>query len=363
MTRSALVPFKPPSRQEAEAGDVDFAVSIKVRNGRFLAALRRAGYRSVNAFCKAHGLQIWPVNDFVRMTRSPFHSGGDRHGRPLPLAQNIADILEVQVEDLFPPRFLATCLSRAARADDVPMTDDQIGMLIQQPPRTPEDVIAFDEAAALISDTLILLPPREERLLRLRYGMGLLDEQTLEETGKQVGGVSRERVRQMEEKALRRLRSPKRLHRLVQPASILCIGEFRVTVPRTKVTAAEAGIRELKNVPPPKKPPKKRELPQPETIARPLHRPVKFPEAKEPDFIRLLRIPEDQRSEGMRVALAYHLEEEFVRRGGGRLEPSNAEAAAMFAAMDTRKRQLAKYDWYMRNLRKLWQAFPPAPKF
>jgi len=56
-------------------------------------------------------------------------------------------------------------------------------------------------------DLLSLLSPREEQILRLRYGIGLPSGYTLEEVGKRFG-ISRERVRQIEERALRKLKYP-----------------------------------------------------------------------------------------------------------------------------------------------------------
>jgi RNA polymerase primary sigma factor len=54
---------------------------------------------------------------------------------------------------------------------------------------------------------LSTLNPREEKILRMRFGIGEKTDYTLEEVGK-VFGISRERVRQIEERALRKLRHP-----------------------------------------------------------------------------------------------------------------------------------------------------------
>ena len=53
------------------------------------------------------------------------------------------------------------------------------------------------------------LPPREEQILRMRFGIGQKSDCTLEEVGK-VFAVTRERIRQIEAKALRKLRQPGR---------------------------------------------------------------------------------------------------------------------------------------------------------
>ncbi len=57
--------------------------------------------------------------------------------------------------------------------------------------------------------TLALLTPREERVLRMRFGIGMNTDHTLEEVGQQFS-VTRERIRQIEAKALRKLKHPSR---------------------------------------------------------------------------------------------------------------------------------------------------------
>ena len=56
---------------------------------------------------------------------------------------------------------------------------------------------------------LASLAPREERVLRLRFGIGTNGDRTLEEVGQQFS-VTRERIRQIEAKALRKLKHPSR---------------------------------------------------------------------------------------------------------------------------------------------------------
>jgi RNA polymerase primary sigma factor len=59
------------------------------------------------------------------------------------------------------------------------------------------------------SRALALLTPREERIVRMRFGLGMNSDHTLEEVGQQFA-VTRERIRQIEAKALRKLRHPSR---------------------------------------------------------------------------------------------------------------------------------------------------------
>jgi len=78
------------------------------------------------------------------------------------------------------------------------------------------DPQAAAEASALqriVHETLADLTPREQRILRMRFGIGGAADHTLEEVGKEFG-VTRERIRQIEAKALEKLRDPARSRKL-----------------------------------------------------------------------------------------------------------------------------------------------------
>lgn len=78
---------------------------------------------------------------------------------------------------------------------------------------TPDDEVAFEMLQGLLRDILQDFPPREARILKLRYGLVSGQAHTLEEIGKKLG-VTRERVRQIEAQALKRLRHPTNSRRL-----------------------------------------------------------------------------------------------------------------------------------------------------
>jgi RNA polymerase primary sigma factor len=75
-----------------------------------------------------------------------------------------------------------------------------------------DSVINID-LAEQVNKVLGSLTPREERVLRMRFGIGEKSDHTLEEVGQDFE-VTRERIRQIEAKALRKLRHPSRSKRL-----------------------------------------------------------------------------------------------------------------------------------------------------
>jgi RNA polymerase primary sigma factor len=92
--------------------------------------------------------------------------------------------------------------------------DDELGALIEddnapRPTETAQQQLLHDQVEAVLNT----LTPREARILRLRFGLQDGHNYTLEEIGRKFG-LTRERIRQIQHKALRRLRHPRRSRRL-----------------------------------------------------------------------------------------------------------------------------------------------------
>jgi len=159
------------------------------------------------------------IADQGRTIRVPVHMGDQinkllrvqhqltqRLGRE-PSVEELADALEV------PPKKVENMIQVARRplSLETPTDDEEdsvLGDFIEDdeaPP--PDDTATYNLLREHLGEVLNGLPPREVRILQLRYG--LLDGQayTLEEVGRKMG-VTRERVRQIEAQALSRLRHP-----------------------------------------------------------------------------------------------------------------------------------------------------------
>lgn len=79
---------------------------------------------------------------------------------------------------------------------------------------SPADTVANSDLKDRVREVLKTLTPREEKVLKMRFGIDVASEHTLEEVGKDFS-VTRERIRQIEVKALRKLRHPSRSKRLL----------------------------------------------------------------------------------------------------------------------------------------------------
>ena len=108
-------------------------------------------------------------------------------------------------------------ISKEPISMETPIGDDEdshLGDFIEdQGTLTPADSAIYENLRHVTSDILESLTPREAKVLRMRFGIEMNTDHTLEEVGKQFD-VTRERIRQIEAKALRKLRHPTRSERL-----------------------------------------------------------------------------------------------------------------------------------------------------
>ena len=100
---------------------------------------------------------------------------------------------------------------------ETPIGDDEdshLGDFIEdQNIQTPGDSATFEGLCRSTHEVLAGLTSREAKVLRMRFGIEMNTDHTLEEVGKQFD-VTRERIRQIEAKALRKLRHPSRSEKL-----------------------------------------------------------------------------------------------------------------------------------------------------
>ncbi len=125
-----------------------------------------------------------------------------------PTEEEIATRMEMTIEKL---RFIAKS-AQLPISLETPIgkeEDSRLGDFIEADGETPEDEVSKNLLREDLENVLDTLSPRERDVLRLRYGLDDGRMKTLEEIG-QIFNVTRERIRQIEAKALRKLRHPNR---------------------------------------------------------------------------------------------------------------------------------------------------------
>ncbi|MEC7520680.1 MAG: sigma-70 family RNA polymerase sigma factor [Myxococcota bacterium] len=140
------------------------------------------------------------LNKMVRVTRELMGQLG-REPTPEELAKTMQMPVN-KVRDLL-------AISRDAISLETPVGNDGSGQLADfiedESAASPMDGVVNDDLEQNVLRALSILTPREEKILRMRFGIGASEVHTLAEVG-EVFGVSRERIRQIEALALRKLR-------------------------------------------------------------------------------------------------------------------------------------------------------------
>lgn len=173
--------------------------------------IRQAVTRAIAMQSRTIRLPVY-LGDRLRQIQQVAHALEQDLGRP-PTLQELALELKVPPEKVhFVMQISQTPLSLEDPYGDE--EDSEFGAFIEdETAEQPYDVVQQRMLREQVEQALATLTPREARVLRLRYGLGYQRQFTLEEVGDKFG-LTRERIRQIELQALRRLRHPSRARSL-----------------------------------------------------------------------------------------------------------------------------------------------------
>jgi RNA polymerase primary sigma factor len=151
---------------------------------------------------------IETINKLVRTSRQMMHEIG-REATPEELAERLSMPLE-KVRKVMK-------IAKEPISLETPIGDEEdshLGDFIEDKNAVlPVDAAIHANLKETVTRVLSSLTPREERVLRMRFGIGMNTDHTLEEVGQQFS-VTRERIRQIEAKALRKLKHPSRSRKM-----------------------------------------------------------------------------------------------------------------------------------------------------
>ena len=173
--------------------------------------IRQAITRSIADQARTIGIpvhMIETINKLVRTSRQMLHEIG-REPTPEELAEKLSMPLE-KVRKVLK-------IAKEPISLETPIGDEEdshLGDFIEDKNAVlPLDAAIQANLRETTTRVLASLTPREERVLRMRFGIGMNTDHTLEEVGQQFS-VTRERIRQIEAKALRKLKHPSRSRKL-----------------------------------------------------------------------------------------------------------------------------------------------------
>lgn len=173
--------------------------------------IRQAITRAIADQARVIRIPVHMVETINKLIRTQRRLTSELGREPSP--EELAKEMEMDVEKVLHIQKISqdtTSLDAAVGEDE----DSTLGEFIEdQDSVSPVDAATYELLKEHINDTLSLLTPREQKILRMRFGLEDGKSHTLEEVGQEFG-VTRERIRQIEAKALAKLRKHKDSKRL-----------------------------------------------------------------------------------------------------------------------------------------------------
>jgi RNA polymerase primary sigma factor len=152
------------------------------------------------------------MTDRIRLMYKTAHELEQKLGRP-PNTQELAEEMAIdarKIHWMLQVSWSPLSLENPVGEDE----DSEFGMFVEDKVTPPPSQLVYENMLReKVNEVLSTLSPREARILRLRFGLDNDRPYTLEEVGQKFG-LTRERIRQIEGKALRRLRHPYRARML-----------------------------------------------------------------------------------------------------------------------------------------------------
>ena len=180
----------------------DYRVSVKIQNGPLWRLMQLAGFETASAFAHASGVAPQEVGKFLNLMETAIN----KRGKWRPQVLRMAEFLRCLPEDMFPRQHIDKALKANRFAADMSLADVRA---ITDNEHRPDRIFEMNESVAQLNVALNTLRPRQQRVLRMRFGLDGDPPKTLDEVGDDMG-IGRQSVAQIEAKALRDLRAPSR---------------------------------------------------------------------------------------------------------------------------------------------------------
>lgn len=219
-----------------------YNVRVSVRNNLLLQAIHDAGFESQAAFARHAGVSVVRMNALIALREAPIAKSGEFTA----LARNIMEVLGACPSDLWTEEQLTMSLRRNTASAAVDLAEMQCLLQTGKLPveiEFTEEIVESKQFSERVRELIFdgTLTAREAKVLKMRFGIECAGEFTLDEVAKSMY-LTRERIRQIEAKALRKIRqreacSPM-LVRLVSPDG-LTDGERRARRHEAAIEAAK----------------------------------------------------------------------------------------------------------------------------
>jgi len=185
----------------------DYRIKISIRNDRLLSAIEEAGYKSARQFALHNAMEPEKVCRIIRGAEKPI----DKHGNITKICSEILSLLNKTLKECFTDRQLEGFKNTTF---ETKIEEKDLKKLINPIKSHEVKVIEKDVQLSLNEIFSKYLTAREEKILRMRFGIGLNTNHTYEEIGLEFS-LARERIRQIEKRALGKLKHPNIINKLI----------------------------------------------------------------------------------------------------------------------------------------------------
>ena len=185
-------------------------VIARIKNEAFYSARIAAGFPTLVGLSKASGITHGTLGNYENFRACPNRWGSSKRIESL---LRLEKILDKKIEELFPPEYgLAVSNKIRTRIEFVRdqlylPTAKELLLLPTPEEEGPENLAIKEDLRKAVLESFKSLTAREVTVLKLRFGIGEDEEHSLEEVA-DICKVTRERIRQIEAKALRKLKHP-----------------------------------------------------------------------------------------------------------------------------------------------------------
>lgn len=188
----------------------DYLLKIKVQNNKIVSLMYGMGIKSVSELSRQSKIGLGLLHGLINMTDTPLclkYNDSKYTDRPWRACViKLADFFGVLPDEMFNEQQMFMSLQNNHTERTITTRDINALLPGYVPPLSLEDKVAHDEGIKILNETLEELTPKEQKILKMRFGLDGHEEMYLEEAANAVG-VTRERVRQIQMQALRHIRA------------------------------------------------------------------------------------------------------------------------------------------------------------
>ena len=193
----------------------EYRIRVSIKNNLLLSAIEACGYATIADFARDADVNQSTISAMINLKFAPLMQSGEFTRA----AKQVMETLGAAPSDLWSAEQLNMSLGKSfvdrecGKAELIAALGVSSTELVGF--STPEEALHHGDQVRVVNDVISSLTPREEKVLIMRFGLQGVESKTLDDVGLAFD-VTRERIRQIEAKALRKLRHPSRSNQLLE---------------------------------------------------------------------------------------------------------------------------------------------------